>query len=213
LWLTFSNLTQVHNWESLGKRIQRSPNGETEKVLANLLKDIRSTPELREYFKTRNVESKSKSTTFENLWTLFAPETLIVAKPFLNTKQILKVADYSTAPHVFRVWAWQWDWNGTIMVKVKYDLRVERFRGERDVANLPYYPLTYHEGGPDALRAIVRERSLDFIKATARCESRTSPVFRYHQLAYAHFDKIVPAEKIQVSYTSVTNSVLFRESS
>src|ERR1043166_9301848 len=108
--------------------------------------------------------------TFETLWTLFAPETLIVATPFRGLRQILRVADYLMAPNVLRIWAWQWDWDGSKMVRVKYELRIERFRGTKKVLELPYYPLACCEK-PDELCAIVRGRSLEFIKATARSDS------------------------------------------
>jgi hypothetical protein len=44
------------------------------------------------YFKTRETHATLRITTFDTLWTCFAPKTKIIAKPFMNTPQILKVA-------------------------------------------------------------------------------------------------------------------------
>jgi hypothetical protein len=128
---------------------------------------------------------------------------LIVATPFRGILQILEVADYLIAPNFLRIWVWQWDWDGNMMLKVKYELRIEKFRGTREVAELPYYPLACYEKHKE-LCVIVRERSLQFIKATTRCSSASHQVFRYDGLAYAHLTKIFPDEKesIDVSHVS-----------
>lgn len=76
-------------------------------------------------------------TTFETLWTVFAPKTLIVAKPFMGIPQLLEVSVSPILPldipskYIQKTWleAWCWDWDGNKMVKVQYDLKIKRFRG------------------------------------------------------------------------------------
>lgn len=128
--------------------------------------------------------------TYETLWTVFAPNTLIVARPFMNTPQILKVAD-SPIPYHRRdlhralwMWAWCWDWDGKRMLKVEYRLKFERFPGTKDITELQYYPLCFYDN-PEELRSTVRKRSLQFIKTTARCPPGASQMFLYDGLAYA----------------------------
>ena len=108
-------------------------------------------PELEKYFKTRESNLNASITTYETMWTLFSPKTKIVAKPFLNTTQVFVVEDgpipYTTpAPNRLVVLAWCWDWNGKEMTKVYYYLPIEKFRGTRDINQLPCYPIKYHRG-------------------------------------------------------------------
>ncbi|RYP17984.1 hypothetical protein DL765_004203 [Monosporascus sp. GIB2] len=134
----------VHNWQKLVERAQDVPDAQPCKKLANLLAAVKATPELEDYFRIRDADAKSRTVTFETLWTLFAPETLVVARPFMNIQQVFRVIDtIRLSSRFFRIWAWHWDWDGKALIKVKYDLDIERFVGTRLVDDLPYQPLAY----------------------------------------------------------------------
>jgi hypothetical protein len=165
----------------------------------NLLERVRTAPELESYFKVREANAAAKVVTFETLWTVFAPNTLIVARPFMNIPQILKVS-HSPIPynpqHRYRsltMWAWCWDWDGKRMLKVTYQLKFERFPGTKDITELQYYPLSFCTN-PDELCNTVRKRSLQFIKTTARCGLGSSQMFLYNGLAYADQRNILSNE-------------------
>ena len=111
-------------------------------------------PELEKYFKTRESNLNASITTYETMWTLFPPKTKIVARPFLNMLQVFEVESGpipygSPLPRKLNVLAWCWDWNGKEMTKIFYYLPIERFRGTKDINQLPCYPIKYHKGGTD----------------------------------------------------------------
>ncbi|KAL9058201.1 MAG: hypothetical protein Q9206_002032 [Seirophora lacunosa] len=64
---------------------------ETREALADLLECIRSTRELKEYFKTRDANIARQVTSFKDLWTFFPPATRVVASPFMGTRQLCLV--------------------------------------------------------------------------------------------------------------------------
>lgn len=127
---------QIHNWDKLQKRAQQDPDSQPSKDLAHLLGRVKTAEELEDYFKTREVNASARVTTFNTLWTIIAPKTLIVARPFLGIPQLLEVSGSPIPPRgytkdVSRLWtvAWCWDWNGKNMVKVSYYFKTKRFRG------------------------------------------------------------------------------------
>ena len=113
---------------------------------------MKAAPELQSYFKTRESNLNASITTYETMWSLFAPKTKIIAKLFLNTTQIFAVEDapipYSKGRESkLYVLAWCWDWNGKEMIKVYYNLPIDKFRGTKDINQLPCYPLEYYKNG------------------------------------------------------------------
>lgn len=93
---------------------------------------------------------KAEVTTFEYMWTIFAPGSLVLAKPFLKQNQIFKVS-LTPIPNYVRdlpaklyITAYCWDWNGKKEVKIHYDFAIERFRGTKDINQLDCYPIKYH---------------------------------------------------------------------
>lgn len=128
---------------------------------------------------------------FDILWTVFAPDTLVVASPFMDSKQILRIigSPYlsKSSQGIFRIRAWQWDWDGKAMLKVGYDLEIEYFRGSQKIAALPVYPLqALPKVQRDKLCGNIRKRAIQFIKATIRCEPGANQAFRYNGQVYMH---------------------------
>ena len=179
----------MHNWDVLAKRVADCSDDDACKDLAALLSALRASPELHGYFRTRDASNIS----FETLWTLFPPRQMIVAAPFMDIPQILRVEDAPTPrrgaglAESYQIWAWQWDWDGKMMVKVHYRLSIPRFQGSRRIVDLPYYPLSFHDKpGPEALRASVRQRSRSFLEATIHYRHHAYPMFLYNGYAYTH---------------------------
>lgn len=182
----------IHNWDKLNDRATMDPDKQETKDLVSLLDRVRTTPELQDYFKTRKSNLAAKVTTFDTLWTVFAPGTLVVARPFHNMEQIFKVNDSpipwttSSGYRYHQMWAWSWDYDGKKLLKVEYCLKFERFRGTKAITELPYCPLEYYgdEAKIKDIKEKSRERALSFIRATIRCKQGADQMFRYQGPAY-----------------------------
>lgn len=66
---------------------------ETREALADLLECIRTSRELKDYFKTRDTNIAKQVTSYKYLWTFFPPGTRVVASPFMGTEQLFLVED------------------------------------------------------------------------------------------------------------------------
>ncbi|KAI9689742.1 MAG: hypothetical protein M1822_009624 [Bathelium mastoideum] len=183
----------MHNWKNLNDRVRSAPDTQPCKDLEDLLATMKATPELEDHVKALDSNITSSTVTFDTLWTLFAPETFVVARAFMGIPQILQTINcVRFSRRCFRVWAWHWDWNGKMLIRVKHCLNIERFIGTARIAELPYQPLRHHSQ-PEALCAAIRKRSLKFIKATTRCKQGASQMFRYTGSVYVHHTMIFPS--------------------
>lgn len=186
--------------------MKNSPKSQAIDDLEHLLGCIESAPELERYFKTRATNIAAQITTYETLWTVFAPRTRIIAKPFLNTPQILEVMIspipfQNPAESSLRMWVRCWDWNGKKMVRVFYPLIFERFRGTRPINELEYYPVDF-DPDKEALLARINDRSVRFINAI-RVKPGSSQMFTYHGDIYGDRRKtIASADDNEVSLGS-----------
>ncbi|KAL9633946.1 MAG: hypothetical protein Q9204_003195 [Flavoplaca sp. TL-2023a] len=90
----------VHSWDKLSKRAMaakecKEPDVDKgRKELAELLEYIKTSKELKDYFKNRDANDAKRVTTFEYLWTLYPPGTKVVATPFMGVEQLFLVDDY-----------------------------------------------------------------------------------------------------------------------
>jgi hypothetical protein len=144
----------VHNWDELDREADLkddSRNREAREDLRKLLDYVASSSELEAYFKTRDSNLLSKSTTYQTMWTLFRPGTRIIASPFMNQPQIFEV---KTSPDPWEdswedrnlsVACWCHDWNGKDMVKTTFDFPIEKFRGTKEINSLFCYPVEYYK--------------------------------------------------------------------
>ena len=134
---------------------------------------------LDKYFKTRESDIKQRCVTFESLWTLFPPGTLVYGKPFQGQDQIFIVKDnLQPWPPVGRktiTWTlecWVYDWNGKSFKRMGLRLDVESFDGTKPITELPFYPLDYHQQPEDLKKRLV-ERGAKYKKfCTAKQGSR-----------------------------------------
>ena len=84
------------------------------------------------------------------MWTLFVPGTHVIAKPFLGTNQIFEVFDPlipwdPNLPTKLYVIVRGWDYDGKSMVRVYYELSIDKFRGTKDINELECFPIMYYK--------------------------------------------------------------------
>ncbi|KAJ2989127.1 hypothetical protein NUW58_g3627 [Xylaria curta] len=185
----------VHYWDELQKLVEVNPEQQDSKDLTHLLQRVQSSEELSHYFKNRESNRNAKVTTYETLWTEFAPNMLVVTKPFMNTEQILRVSStpipYTRGPRSRAIMlAWCWDWDGKKMVKAYYELKFDRFRGTKPVNELPSYPLQYHQN-ETKLRAKILGRAERFIMATVLVRRGAGQMFKYNANAYRNRNRVI----------------------
>ncbi|RYP41714.1 hypothetical protein DL769_011530 [Monosporascus sp. CRB-8-3] len=185
--------------------------------LAHLLNQISTCKELFGYFVTREAHLAAGVTTFETAWTLFAPGTLIVTKPFMDVPQLLEIAEapvpWARTPaknaNRLHTSAWCWDWNGRRMVKVKYKLIMRRFTGTKAVNQLEYYPVTYHKDMEvGALLEMILKRSSKFLMATLYCKSGGSQRYQYIGQAYEYDDSRDHRNAFEAKFFQISSEIM-----
>lgn len=146
----------VLNWDKLEKAAKGGVVDDKEHQARSDLKLLLATistssgdAKLDKYFKMRQSSRELKSVTFESLWTLFAPGTLVYGKPFLGHDQLFIVQ------HGWRSWprpnvtswplaCWTYDWDGKVFKRMPLKLELECFEGHKPITSLAFYPLDYH---------------------------------------------------------------------
>ncbi|KAJ2982968.1 hypothetical protein NUW58_g6334 [Xylaria curta] len=130
---------------------------------------------LDQFFKIRsNYKNQQQETIqFDDLWTIFAPGTLIYGKPFQNEGQVFVVKDNRmTWPkrnrdsgdyHPWSLVAWSYDWKDGSFGRTGFVLTFEHFDGHRPLTTLPYYPFEMHEDY-ESVRAKLIDRGKIFQK-------------------------------------------------
>ena len=149
----------ILNWDKLDKAANESPadgeDGEARTDLKLLLDTISSgsgDPKLDKYFKIRESHKEQKFVTFETLWTIFAPGTLVYGKPFQGQDQVFIVHDNLIPwPRIERkeskwtIACWTYDFDGKKFKRLALRFDIESFEGTRPISSLPFYPLDYHQ--------------------------------------------------------------------
>ncbi|OAP62732.1 hypothetical protein AYL99_01959 [Fonsecaea erecta] len=142
----------VHYWKELSEASKEINAKDTpgikaaRKDLHSLLECISTCTELESYFKTRDSNLESHTVTYQTIWTLFRPGTLVVARPFMNLSQVFEVKA-SPDPWEDRrlnIECWCYDWNGREIVRVTFEFPIEKFRGTKEISSLFCYPLEYY---------------------------------------------------------------------
>jgi hypothetical protein len=128
---------------------------------------IKSTPELELYFRSNDPNNKSRTTTFEYLWVVFAPGCLVYSAPVMKQPQVFIFQNWFLNKDSINLTCWSYDWNGEPFDRVAYEFRVERFTGTEAINSLEHYPLEYHrdkDGNLDneALKKSVIDRGRRF---------------------------------------------------
>lgn len=165
------------NWDLLQQEAGREPLDENDKRarsdLRELLDKIKvgsGDTKLDSYLKARDDLIKQKSITFETLWTVFPPGTIIYGKIFLkhasDQDQIFIVEDnvrtWPQEPELgsrrsggtlpWKLRCWTYDFVGQKFQRRCVVLRIDHFDGPKPIAALPFYPLSVFD--PDERRQI-----------------------------------------------------------
>ena len=158
----------IQNWdlllaeskkETLGKKDRaRSDLGE---LLETILKGS-GDAKLDVYMRVRDSLKKQGSTTFDALWTIFPPGTVVYGHLFLKTDQIFIVEDNlrpwprednrsrSGTPKIWELKCWTYDFTGKVFLRKAVKLPFEQFQGTKPISALPFYPL-------EAMSSVKRE--------------------------------------------------------
>lgn len=157
----------IFNWDLLQEEASREPEDDKDRRargdLRELLDAIRGgsgDAKLDSYLKARNDLVKQKSITFEALWTIFPPGTVIYGQIFLKhdvqQDQIFIVEDNrrtwpkedesrrSGTAYKWKLRCWTYDMNvtGKVFQRRSLELGVEAFEGPKPITSLPFYPIS-----------------------------------------------------------------------
>lgn len=129
------------------------------KLLIDTIKEG-TDPKLDEYFKIRESLKTSKSITYEALWTIFPPGTLVFSSPFFRLDQIFIVQNsrrtWPLSPSTrasnrsnsqslsWTLNCWTYDWNGVDFQRYGIELAIEEFPGAKPISSLAVHPLEHH---------------------------------------------------------------------
>ena len=130
------------------------------RLLLETLQDGSGDPALDGFFDVREALKASHTITFETLWTIFPPGTLVYSRPFLMKSQIFVVKEASPAQshsgsrfQSMPPWTldcWTYDWDGVSFRRRTIQLEVEAFEGSKPISALLVHPLEYAEN-PEAI--------------------------------------------------------------
>lgn len=145
----------IFNWDKLEEAVKEEPKDETDKQAREDLKLLLDTlssgsgdARLDKYFKMRESNKLQKNVTYETLWTLFPPGTLVYGKAFLGQDQMFIVRDnlrnWPSSRRRNAPWSllcWIYDWDGKMFKRLCLKLMIEHFDGLKPITTLPFYPL------------------------------------------------------------------------
>lgn len=150
----------VYNWDKLVNATKEEPKDETDKqaredlmVLLNTILGGSGDVKLDRYFKTRGTNKDQSTVTFESLWTIFPPGTLVYGKPFQGQDQVFLVGSFQDVPsatsptmkgYSWSLQSWMYDWDGKKFKRSSVNLNFDAFNGTRLMTELPFYPLELH---------------------------------------------------------------------
>jgi hypothetical protein len=168
----------VFEWDKLRKAAVESSDNEVEnqsrsdlKLLLDTIESGSGDEKLDKFFKTRQAYKDQRTVTFETLWTIFPPGTVVYGKPFQGEEQIFIVQDIieTWPPERGRkkaswiMMAWSYDWTGKVFERIPFELEFEQFDGQKPITSLPYYPFEFHEDCT-GVKNRLKERGMQYRK-------------------------------------------------
>lgn len=146
----------IWSWDALQASTNSQEDDSEEKEQARidldeLLKVISSRTEvepLDDYFTKRKIYKKEKIITYQALWTIFPPGTVVCASIVFNEPQLFFVTDSTRNDRRkknFILTSSCLDWDGTRFRLTPYELKIEYFKDKRSISTLAVYPLEYHK--------------------------------------------------------------------
>ena len=150
----------LHSWTAL--REEANKEGSTPqdtrgrsdlKLLLDAITKGSGDPRLDQYFQTRDNLAKSDSITFNTLWTIFPPGTVVIGRLFQGQDQLFIVKDNTvvwprftkqSAAGKIKYWklvCWTYDWNGTVFQRRLVTLEFDEFESSKPITSLPFHPV------------------------------------------------------------------------
>ncbi|KAK1658313.1 P-loop containing nucleoside triphosphate hydrolase protein [Colletotrichum godetiae] len=177
------------------------------KQLAELLKIVKSLPELSKYFQSVELQHNSGSVQFEHLWTIFPPGEIVYSELFMNEPQFFIVKDCDAekdseeslggggGPNEvsWSMVAWAYDWDGIYFKRVPVKFKFEQYAGSKVISTLHCHPLKFHKSENSSLSDEMFRDSLENSlfergeRFTELClKSKGSQMFDYDGFALSH---------------------------
>ncbi|KAJ5776441.1 uncharacterized protein N7511_001452 [Penicillium nucicola] len=153
-------------WDKLQETAKDSTIEATARTDLTLLLDTISSgsgdAKLDKYFKTRDQDREQNLTTYDNLWTLFTPGSLVYGKAFQDEDEVFLV-ECNTSPWPSRdkddewqVLCWAYDWNGQSFKRLPIRLNFEVFEDRKPITSLQFYPLAFCKDSDILKKKLVR---------------------------------------------------------
>jgi hypothetical protein len=107
----------------------------------------------------------SRKVTNAGIWAIFRPGTLVVAHPFPDEPQILRVQRHgplNSNTGAFTVTCTAYDWNGKSLERKNYEFSIKKFEDEIPIQDLPCYPVELYDEGLETLKSRLGKRGQSF---------------------------------------------------
>ncbi|KAF7532969.1 hypothetical protein G7054_g7499 [Neopestalotiopsis clavispora] len=196
LLLRYAASYPPHNWDALEAETMKKGGTERQAIarsdLRLLLSQLRiwsGDDNLDTYIRIREDLASTDSTTFETLWTIFTPGTLVFSRMFLEQDQVFLVMESLPKPrrkipskfsrHELDKWelvCLTYDWNGKTFDRRLFLFEIPRFDGKEPIVSLPVYPWKYVQNQTE-VREKLLARGSKFRKICVA--SSSSNMFKY----------------------------------
>ena len=191
----------ILNWDILLEESRKETGCEKQRQIRLNLQELLETilkgsgdEKLDSYMQARSSLRKERSITFEALWTIFPPGTIVYGRAFLKEHQIFLVEDnfeswpddYEPMPDDDRrslrrsssnrlKWdlkCWIYDFTGERFERRNVTLTFEEFEGAKPIASLPFHPLEENENRDNIEQTLLKRGELFRKYCTAREDER-----------------------------------------
>ncbi|KAF7884770.1 uncharacterized protein EAF02_005106 [Botrytis sinoallii] len=146
-------------WDDLNNAAEKEVEDAVEKQARADLKLLLETigsgsgdAKLDKYLKSRKSNMDQRTVTYETLWTIFAPGTLVYGRFFQGEDQLFLVYEsewlwplINARPRYWELTVWSYDWNGRIFKQSPAILKIEAFEGQKAISSLSVFPLKFHD--------------------------------------------------------------------
>lgn len=196
IWSPFEEF--IWNWDMLTKACEPVESDfpevkQAREDLAQILAIIKSSS-FEAYFLSRESNLAARTISFEYVWTLFTPGTMVFARPFLSELQMFEVQHVSLPKlaayderSTYKIWLRGYDWDGTSFQKYTYEVFIKKFDGMRGIDSLACFPVAYYRAPPQSTDCGWREKLLS--RARRYLEMYVPPA---EFLAESHTDEPLP---------------------
>ncbi|KAF7936395.1 uncharacterized protein EAE98_002614 [Botrytis deweyae] len=161
-------------WDDLNNAAEKEVEDAVEKQARADLKLLLETigsgsgdAKLDKYLKSRKSNMDQRTVTYETLWTIFAPGTLVYGRFFQGEDQVFLVYEsewlwsLNPRPRYWELTVWSYDWNGRIFKRSPAIIKIEAFEGQKAISSLSVFPLKFHDDVESVKRRLI-ERGRKF---------------------------------------------------